>query len=1029
MKAVRLTVKGFGPYVEEQEVDFRQLKDAALYLITGPTGSGKTTLLDAICFSLYGDTSGGGRDGRQMRSDFLQPTQVTEITFDFDIGPESYRVRRTPVQVRPRRRGTGTTEEAATSTLWRRTGVTDPNSDGEVLSAQPTTVTEKVTELLGFECGQFRQVVLLPQGEFRKFLSATSREREQILEVLFQTETFRHIEEALKAKAKTIEEEIQTARQRIGNFLEAAQAESEDELRQRREVAHQRLQEIDGELAVARQAETTAQQTLEVARSTSEKLTEMAAAESALSAVQGRQAAVSVTKAKTAAARRAEQLVDLERSVQTRIGEHSAAEAKSTTCLRERLKAEQAQSSARDRLAAEEARQEERTEAGREVQCLSGLRERVEKIVLAGTELQRAEQQLEQEAANGGRLESEVQRLTDQVAARDEQITVLRTSGQRTEFFSLQEQKLDSALRNRRRLDQVNGELSASLRRLNSADTPFQQKSHALQETRQRLEHLQADWIAAQAAVLASTLTSGCPCPVCGSTEHPAPASSEVALLPEEQDLKQLQAEVRGLEVQTEEQRKQTDQARNDVTRLETEATSLGAQLGETAATAVRELEGQLALTRQELGDARRAGEEANALAAAQVRDRGTLADTSSQLTEARLRLQRASNLHAAARQALTERQDGVPASLRTLESLDAAIGDASARLQELTRAYDAARTAVEETGREAARCVAAHESADSATATAAERVREVRAQFTARLTELGFSGSAEFDAAKTTIPQVAQMENTVRQFEADLAAALSRFERASQNAAGLPSPDIEAIERELQAAKWKVEALVTDQHQASEIVKGADRFLNQLKEARENLQTLETAHSVYGKIADVACGDNQMRITFQRFVQGTLFEDVLQAASLRLRKMSKGRFELQRALRAADGRQSGGLDIVVLDSHTGTTRPVSSLSGGEGFMASLSLALGLADVVQNHAGGVRLESLFIDEGFGSLDSEALDQALQVLTELRQGGRSIGIISHVVDLKERISTRIEVVPQARGSVTRIVGGLESASLI
>ena len=394
MKAVRLTVKGFGPYVEEQEVDFQQLKDAALYLITGPTGSGKTTLLDAICFSLYGDTSGGGRDGRQMRSDFLQPNQVTEITFDFDIGLESYRVRRTPAQVRPRRRGTGTTEEPATATLWRRTGVTDPNSDGEVLAAQPTTVTEKVTELLGFECGQFRQVVLLPQGEFRKFLSATSREREQILEVLFQTETFRHIEEDLKAKAKTIEEEIQTARQRIGNFLEAAQAESEDELRQRRDAAHQRLLEIDGELAVARQAEITAQQTLDVARSTAEKLAEMAAAEAALSAVQGRQAAVAMTKAKAAAARRAEQLTDLEGSVKTRIREHSAAEAESATRQQERLQAEQAQLLARERLTVEEARQEERTEAGREVQRLSGLRERVEKIVHAGTELQSAEQQL-----------------------------------------------------------------------------------------------------------------------------------------------------------------------------------------------------------------------------------------------------------------------------------------------------------------------------------------------------------------------------------------------------------------------------------------------------------------------------------------------------------------------------------------------------------------------------------------------------------------------------------------------------------
>jgi len=1027
MKAVRLTVKGFGPYVEEQEVDFQQLKDAALYLITGPTGSGKTTILDAICFSLYGDTSGGGRDGRQMRSDFLQPTQVTEITFDFDIGPESYRVRRTPAQLRPRRRGTGTTEEPPTATFWRRTGVTDQNSDGEVLASQPTTVTEKVTELLGFECGQFRQVVLLPQGEFRKFLSATSREREQILEVLFQTETFRHIEEDLKAKAKAIEEEIQTSRQRVGTFLEAAQVESDDELRQRRDAAYQRLREVDGELAVARQAETDAQQTLEVARSTAEKLAEVGAAEIALSAVQGRQSSVAATKAKAAAARRAEQLIDLERSVQTRIGEHSTAEAKSKTCQRERLEAEQAQSTARDQLTAEEARQEERTEAGREVQHLSGLRERVEKIVLAGTALEHAEQEYQQEVAESGRLESEVQRLTEDVAAREEQVTALRTSGQRAEFLSLQEQKLDSTLQSRRRLDQVNAALGGTRRHFERVDAAFHQKNLALQEARHRLEQLQAEWIAGQAAILASTLTSGCPCPVCGSTEHPAPAVSEGAL-PAEQDLKLLQSELRGLEAQTEQQRKLTDQATNDVTRLETEAAGLVAQLGEAAATAVRELEAQLAQTRQQLGDARSAGEEANTLAAAQVRDRGTFADLSTQLSAARLRLQGASNRQAAARQALAERQDGVPEALRTVELLDAAIGTAAARLQELTSAYEAARTAVEESGREAARCVAAHEAAGTATATAAERVREVQAQFMTRLADLGFSSSAEFDAAKKTMPQVAQMESEVRQFEADLAAAQSRMELASQNAAGLQPPDIEAFERGLQAAKAKVAALVTDQHQCSEIVKAADRFLNQLKEAREKLQTLETAHSVYGKIADVACGDNQMRITFQRFVQGTLFEDVLQAASLRLRKMSKGRFELQRALRAADGRQSGGLDIVVLDSHTGTTRPVSSLSGGEGFMASLSLALGLADVVQNHAGGVRLESLFIDEGFGSLDAEALDQALQVLTELRQGGRSIGIISHVAELKERISTRIEVVPQARGSIARIVGGIPAAAV-
>jgi DNA repair protein SbcC/Rad50 len=180
------------------------------------------------------------------------------------------------------------------------------------------------------------------------------------------------------------------------------------------------------------------------------------------------------------------------------------------------------------------------------------------------------------------------------------------------------------------------------------------------------------------------------------------------------------------------------------------------------------------------------------------------------------------------------------------------------------------------------------------------------------------------------------------------------------------------------------------------------------LHEAQNKLRLLKTAHGVYGKIAGVACGDNQMRVTFQRYVQGALFEDVLQAASLRLRRMSKvaSNFSVESAL--ATG--ASLVDIVVVDSHTGTTRPVSSLSGGEGLMASLLLALGLADVVQNDTGGVRLESLFIDEGFGSLDSEALDQALQVLTDLRQSSRSIGIISHVTELKERIPSATRIVP-------------------
>jgi len=566
----------------------------------------------------------------------------------------------------------------------------------------------------------------------------------------------------------------------------------------------------------------------------------------------------------------------------------------------------------------------------------------------------------------------------------------------------------------------VSAALDDARRQFEKRKSSYSQKSEELQQARLGTDELQSDWLAAQAAILAANLAEGSACPVCGATEHPAPATFERPL-PEEQELKRLQNIVQELEQQVGPIRDQAGEAQNEVVRLETETSNLNAQLGEAVSKPVSQLASEFQIARLDLAASRRAAEDLTHVMNEQKRDRDQLAGISDQLLSEKCRLQASSTRLVTARQSLAERQDGVPEVLRTSEALEQAIGNASRQLESLTKAYETARNAVSESSRESARCAAAHNSAVATEQTAAERARTTDKEFAGRLEQAGLTGLDDFNTAKLAIAQLAKMDKAIRDFQAEISAAKYRLGRACGAAAGLEPPDFPGIEQELAAAKAKVSGLMTEQHQCSEALKSVDRFLDQLKEAQDKLQSLEAAHQIYGKIADVASGGNQMRITFQRFVQGALFEDVLQAASLRLRKMTKERFELQRALQAADGRHSGGLDIVVLDSHTGTTRPVSSLSGGEGFMASLSLALGLADVVQNRTGGVRLQSLFIDEGFGALDPEALDQALQVLTELRQGGRLIGIISHVSDLKERIGARIEVLPQARGSIARIVG--------
>ena len=529
----------------------------------------------------------------------------------------------------------------------------------------------------------------------------------------------------MRGRAALMAVGIRDARHRLDNFLEAAQATSENELHQKREATQQRLREIDAELVSARQGEATAQQTVDEARVTATKLTELAAAENAFATVEGQQAVIAISREKVAAARKAEQLLDLERSVRERLGDQVQAEATSAERQRERAIAEQAELVAHERFVAEEQRREERAEADRETQYLRGLRDRVEKIALAATELENSQRQFEQETAEGSRLESEVRNLDQKIAEREEQLTALRTSAQRTDFLSITVQRLDTLLRDRRALDHIHSDLATAHSRYDEADSTFQLTKKALQAARLRLDQLQGHWISAQAAILASNLSSGCPCPVCGSKEHPAPANSDVPL-PNELDLKQLRSEVNALEAQQESHRQEVSHAKNDITRLGTAANSLVSQLGESAESEVADLEGQLKPVQLDLSSARRAGEEANLLAEVQIPDRGILVDSSTQLDKAKSRQQESSNRLAAARQAVAERQDGVPESLRTLESIDAAIRRAAAQLKAMTDAYEAARSVAEETRLKAARSVTAQESAAANANNARERTQEV---------------------------------------------------------------------------------------------------------------------------------------------------------------------------------------------------------------------------------------------------------------------------------------------------------------
>jgi len=266
----------------------------------------------------------------------------------------------------------------------------------------------------------------------------------------------------------------------------------------------------------------------------------------------------------------------------------------------------------------------------------------------------------------------------------------------------------------------------------------------------------------------------------------------------------------------------------------------------------------------------------------------------------------------------------------------------------------------------------------------------------------------------------IEELEKAINEFNNKLHEAGERLRRARKETTGLEKPELEPIETKCDEIRNKIEDAHKRSGELNNYIRQVETALTAAGKIEKEISRKEAYYGSIGKLADVASGKNNFNITFERFVLATLLDDVLMQASTRLQMMSNGRFDLQRLEGVDDRRKAGGLELVVYDTYTGTTRPVNTLSGGEGFLASLSLALGLADVVQSYAGGIKLDTMFIDEGFGSLDPESLELALRALVDLQKEGRLVGIISHVPELKERVDVRLEVIPGKRGSRARFV---------
>lgn len=978
MRLHRLRMCAFGPFAGDTTVDFDELSADGLFLLHGRTGAGKTTVLDAVAFALFGRVPGARDTNRRLHSDHALPEHVPEVELEATVGGRRLRIIRSPDHHRPKRRGTGTTKVNA------RASLTWLDGSGPDLTRLPE-IGDAVTRLLGMSADQFFQVVLLPQGEFARFLRATSEDRERLLERLFDTERFGDLEEWLRTEARESSAALTRRTAVIDRVagqivaLGGAEAPAEPDLAWAQgclESARSEAEQARAALEAARREVTEAQRAHDDGRRRAELHRRGVQAAERLSRLDDGQDDLAAVTATLAQARRAAPLAPL-------LDEHELAAADAVT-------AERTWSRARDALVtlpggaalsdADDATLRDSIdswtqESGRWEPLAARLAGRPAIV----SEIDTLTAQFDDTARRLAELSEVLAALPDRRDRAQAELTravELRSRVPGLEAQRERAEKVTTALLARARVDQA----------LERITTQVLVAREAHLETREQLVELRSRRVAGMAAELAGGLVDGEPCVVCGATVHPEPArpderghvgeADEAAAAAAEQAAAVARGRVESEQAALEERRKSLDEVIGAATREDTE-----------------ELLQRLST---ELADARRAAERVPALqraveaAAAEIdtvrADVATLDSAQSRRQERLASLREdLGELDVAVAEATGGR---LSVTERRQELAD--LCEAAGRLRDAVRARDAARSRRDEAGKRlTARCVAA-----------------------------GFDDADALRSALASPESIQEWEARVQQAIGLRAAAQETLADADiQDALAAEPVDVALLATALDTARQAHDRAAGRHTIAARRVADLERFVADFWAAADALAPLRDRHAELAGLAELVSGhgQNSRRMSLRSYVLAARLEEVLVAASARLHQMSSGRYEFVHSDAVGPRGRRGGLGIEVRDEYTGTVRATTTLSGGETFFASLALALGLADVVSAESGGRVLDTIFIDEGFGTLDPEALDLVMGVLDELRSGGRVVGVVSHVGELRERIPAQLEVVRRDNGS--------------
>ncbi|MBC1941484.1 SMC family ATPase [Listeria seeligeri] len=1019
MRPIKLTMQAFGAYAKKEVIDFEKLGTEQIFVISGKTGAGKSTIFDAISFAIFGKANTFDRESFSMRSHFATDKEITEVTLVFRLKEHIYQISRIPQQEIAKQRGNGTTTSPQKAELYELIG-----DEMKLLASSVRDVNTKMEELIQLNVDQFRQILMIPQGEFRELLVSDSKEKEAILQRLAHTLYYEKVEKILWEKQKEAEVFVIEARKKVAELAELSLPDEDIAGKTTAEISELQTKLVEKETTTLAEFEEELIFNREQTSKVVEKVTlakeqlldwqnldlytqEVASLEQETDFYVTTQK--QIEKAKRAGNLRSQDALCIRLKEQLQSAETNEQE---ITEQANKVAIQFSTAKKQKEILAEQADELERNK-----RLLFQLEEMEPKLMeLESTTVQQrsAELQWKNQADYLQQIITKQQVLTEQTKQAEERLVEINQAELANLEAMNKRTQLEILIEKNRELISKRTKMVAWERQKQADQETLTQLLSQTEVIEMMIQQEEAKLKNEQAASLAEHLHDGNACPVCGSTEHP-----KLATFKEAADLEKLK------------EAKATFQAKQlAISTAEKAISQLDWQLNEwrdISELKLTELEENVTANTQTLNDLTKQIEELQLKIAQKETLQTEIETLKNNQSEIELEknnvAQHVESLHQQVQLAagkLSYLEQAIPAELRDKTIFDKQKKMVQTNIQNYEQQKEQVDAAYKQAEKETTRLESTLTVATKTTLEANKALQVQREIFKEAMKQNHFLSYEDYKQALMSDETLKIHEEKVSAFQKKRHLAISRQADLTEKLKDKQKPNIDQLESIMKEKQQILAQLEEKTMRQRELVSKRKELIENYQKSIQAVEQAEVNYADIGLLSDAARGKNARKITFERYILAMFLDTIINRANHRLSKMTSGRFELHRKIEKAKGNVQSGLELEVFDEYTGLTRHVKTLSGGESFKTSLALALSLAEVVQEMAGGISLETMFIDEGFGTLDPESLEVAVECLLETQENGRLVGIISHVPELKERISARLEVTATNHGSTTKFV---------